>query len=91
MGGQVCAARGNGYGRCVVRRVRHIVPSQVVLEGVGEWLEETGLAGGGERGWGRRPCAVVGVEVPAVGAVDEAVCGSRADPVVWVAGQGRLL
>ena len=30
------------------------------------------------------------VEVPAVGAVGEAVRGSQAGPVVWVAGQGRL-
>ena len=28
--------------------------------------------------------------VLAVGAVGEAVRGSQADPVVWVAGQGRL-
>ena len=41
-------------------------------------------------GWGRGPRAVGGVEVPAVGAVGEAVRGSQADPVVWVAGQGRL-
>ena len=42
------------------------------------------LAGGGGRGHG--PCAVVGVEVPTVGAVGEALCGSQADPVVGVAG-----
>ena len=42
------------------------------------------LAGGG-CGWGRGPLAVVGVE-----AVGEAVRGSQADPVVWVAGQGCL-
>ena len=48
------------------------------------------LAGGGGCGWGRGPLAVVGVEVPAVGAVGEAVRGSQADPVVWVAGQGCL-
>ena len=47
VGGQGCAARGHGYGPCVVRRVRHVVPSGVVPEGVGEWLEEAGLAGGG--------------------------------------------
>ena len=47
------------------------------------------LAGGG-CGWGRGPLAVVGVEVPAVGAVGEAVRGSQADPVVRVAGQGCL-
>ena len=47
-----------------------------------EWL-----AGGG-CGWGRGPFAVAGVEVPAVGAVGEAVRGSQADPVVWAAGQG---
>ena len=46
------------------------------------------LAGGG-CGWGRGPLAVVGVEVPAVGAVGEAVRGSQAEPVVWVAGQSR--
>ena len=91
MGGQGCAARGHGYGSCVVRRVRHVVPSQVVPEGVGEWPEEAGVAGGGGGcGWGRGPLAVVGVEVRAVGAVGEAVRGSQADPVVWVAGQGRL-
>ena len=47
-------------------------------------------AGGGGCGWGRGPLAVAGVEVPAVGAVGEAVRGSQADPVVWVAGQGCL-
>ena len=47
MGGQGCAAGGHGYGPCVVRRVRNVVPSQVVPEGVGEELEEAGLAGGG--------------------------------------------
>ena len=91
MGGQGCAARGHGYGPCVVRRVGHVVPSQVVPEGVGEWPEEAGVAGAaGWRRWGRGPLAAVGVEVPAVGAVGEAVRGSQADPVVWVAGQGRL-
>ena len=34
---------------------------------------------GGACGWGRGPLAVVGVEVPAVGAVGEAVRGSQAD------------
>ena len=91
MGGQGCAARGHGYGPCVVRRVRHVVPSQVVPEGVREEPEEAGVAGGGGGcGWGRGPLAVVGVEVHAVGAVGEAVRGSQADPVVWVAGQGCL-
>ena len=90
MGGQGCAARGHGYGPCVVRRIRHVVPSQVVPEGVGEEPEEAGVAGWGGCGWGRGPLAVVGVEVPAVGAVGEAVRGSQADPVVWVAGQGCL-
>ena len=47
------------------------------------------LAGGGLR-LGLRPAAVVRDEVTAVGAVGEAVRGSQADPVVWVAGQGRL-
>ena len=74
----------------MVRRVRHVVPSQVVPEGVGEWPENPGVAGGGGCGWGRGPLAMVGFEVPAVGAVGEAVGGSQADPVVWVAGQGRL-
>ena len=46
-GGQACAARGHGYGPCVVRRVRHVVPTQVVPEGVGEEPEEAGVAGGG--------------------------------------------
>ena len=48
------------------------------------------LAGGGGAARGRGPLAVAGVEVPAVGAVGEAVRGSQADPVVWVAGQGCL-
>ena len=87
VGGQGCAARGHGNGPCVVRRVRHVVPSQVVPEGVREWPEEAGVAGGGGGcGWGRGPLAVVGVEVPAVGAVGEAVRGPQADPVVRVAG-----
>ena len=47
------------------------------------------LAGRG-CGWGRGPLAVVGVRVPALGAVGEAMRGSQADPVVSVAGQGRL-
>ena len=50
------------------------------------WL----AGGGGGCRWGRGARAVVGVEVPAVGAVSEAVRGSEADPVAWVAGQGRL-
>ena len=90
MGGQGCATRGHGYGPRVVRRVRHVVPSQVVPEGVSEWPEEAGMDGGGGCGLGRRPRALVGVEVSAVGAVGEAVCRSQADPVVWVAGPGRL-
>ena len=90
MGGQGCAARGHGYGPCVVRRVPHVLPSLVVPEGVGEWPEEAGVAGGGGCGRGCGPRAVVGVEDCAVGAVGEAVRGSQADPVVWVAGQGRL-
>ena len=78
MGGQGCAARGHGYGPCVV-------PG-----GVGEEPEEAGVAGGPGCGWGRGPLVVAGVEVPAVGAAGEAVRGSQADPVVWVAGQGCL-
>ena len=31
----------------MVRRVRHVVPSQLVPEGVGEEPEEAGVAGGG--------------------------------------------
>ena len=50
VGGQGCAARGHGYGPRVVRCVRHVVPSQVVPEGVGEWPEEAGVAGRGGRG-----------------------------------------
>ena len=53
-------------------------------------LKKLGWLAGGGCGWGRGPLAVVGVEVPAVGAVGEAVRGSQADPVVRVAGQGRL-
>ena len=52
--------------------------------------KELGWLAGGGCGWRRRPLAVVGVEVPSVGAVGEALRGSQADPVVWVAGQGRL-
>ena len=48
-----------------------------------------GWRGGGVR-LGCGLLAVVEVEVPAGGAVGEAVRGSQADPVVWVAGQGRL-
>ena len=47
VGGQGCVTRGHGYGPRVVRCVRHVVPSQVVPEGVSEWPEEAGLAGGG--------------------------------------------
>ena len=74
--GQGCAARGHGYVPRVVRRMRHVIPSQVVPQGVSEWPEEVGVAGGGMCGWHRGPRAVVGVEVPAVGAVGEALCGS---------------
>ena len=86
LGRQGCAARGHRHGPCVVRYVHHVVPSQVVPEGVGEWPEEAGVAGGGGCSWGCGPRAVVEVEVPAVGAVGAAVCGSQADPVFWVAG-----
>ena len=86
VGGQGCAARSDGYGPRGVRCVRHVVPSQVVPEGVGEWPEEAGVAGRGSRDWGCGPRAVVGVEVPAVGVVGEAVCISQADPVVCIAG-----
>ena len=47
MGGQGCVARGHGYGPCVVRRVRDVVPSQLVPESVGEVPERAGVAGGG--------------------------------------------
>ena len=83
--GQVYAARGHGCGPRVVYGVRHVVPPQPVLEGVGEWPEEARVAGGGGRGGACRPRAVVGVAVPPVRTVGEALC-SRADPVVWVAG-----
>ena len=86
VGVQGCAAHGHGYGPRVVRCFHHVVPSQVVPEGVGEWPEEAGVAGGGGCSWGCGPRTVVEVEVPAVGAVGAAVCGSQADPVVWVAG-----
>ena len=36
LGGQGCAARGHGYGPRVVHHVRHVVPSQMVAEGVRE-------------------------------------------------------
>ena len=46
--GQGCAARGHGYGPRVVRCVPHVVPSQVVPEGVCEGPKKLGwLAGGG--------------------------------------------
>ena len=87
VGGQGCAARGHGHGPCVVHRLRRLVPSQVVPEGVSDLPEEAGVAGGGGGGgWGCGPLAVVGVEVPTVGAVGEAVRGPQADQVVWVAG-----
>ena len=86
VGGHRCAARGHGYGPRVVGCVRHVVPSRMTPEGLNEWPEEAGLRGRGGRGWGCGPRAVVGVEVPAVGAVGGAVCGSQADPVVMVAG-----
>ena len=47
MVGQGCAGRGHGYGPRVVRRVCHVIPSQVVPEGVGEWPEQARVAGGG--------------------------------------------
>ena len=53
-------------------------------------LKMLGWLAGGGCSWGRGLFPVVGVEVPAVGAVGEAVRGSQADPVVWAAGQGRL-
>ena len=89
MGGQGCAARGHGYGPCVVRRVRHVVPSQVVPEGVGEWA---GWQGGGAAGaagrsrcwelrslqWGQwvRRCAAL-TQTQWSGLQGWAVCGSR--------------
>ena len=42
----------------------------------------------GRRGWGCGPRAVVGVEVPAVGAVGEAVCGFQTQ---WFRLQGRAV
>ena len=74
-GGQGCIARGHGDGPCVVRRVRCVMSSQVVPEGVGERPEEAAVACGGACGWGRGLRAVVGVELPAVEAAGEAVCG----------------
>ena len=69
MEGQGCVARGGGNGPRMVRWLRRIMPSQVVPEGVGEWLEEAGVVGGGGCGRGCRLRAVVGGEVPAVEAV----------------------
>ena len=74
MEGQGCVGSGHGNGPGMVRRVRPVMPSQVVPEGVAEWPEEAGVPGGGGV-WGCRLRAVVGVGVPAVGAVGEAVCG----------------
>ena len=76
VGRQGCAGRGHGYGPRVVRCVRHVVPSQVVPENVREWPEGAAVADGGGCGWGRGPRAVVEAEVPAMGAVGEAACGS---------------
>ena len=50
VGGQGYAARRHRYDPCVVCHVRHVVPSQVVPEGVGEWPEEAAVAGGGGGG-----------------------------------------
>ena len=70
VGGQGCAAPGHGYGARVFCCNCHVVPSQVVPEGVREWPEEAEVAGGGGGGsWGGGPRAVVGVEVSSVGAV----------------------
>ena len=60
VGGQGCVARGHGYGPRVVRCVRHIVPSQVVPEGVSEWPEEAAVAGGGGGGVRQGPRAARG-------------------------------
>ena len=94
MGGQGCVARCHRCGPCVVRPVRHVVPSQLVPEGVGEEPEEAGVAGGGGCGWGCGPFAVAGVEVPAVpyGAAGRA---RRKNPVFagrsWLARGSRAL
>ena len=47
MEGQGCVAGNQGDVSCLVRRVRHVMPSQVVPEDVGEGPEEPGVAGGG--------------------------------------------
>ena len=76
MEGQGCVARGHGDRPCVVRRVRSVMPSQVVPVSVGERPEEARVAGGG--GGCGRSCGLrvmAGVELPAGGAVGEAVCG----------------
>ena len=76
MGGQGGAARGHCYGPRMVRCLPHVVPSQVVPEGLDALPEEAGVAGRGGRTLGCGPRAVVGVEVPAVGAVGKVVFGS---------------
>ena len=60
MVGQGCAARGHGFGPCMVRRVRHVVPSQVVPQGVAEEPKEAGVAGGGGVRLGPRAARGVG-------------------------------
>ena len=76
MGGRGCAARGHGYGPCVAASSAAYYPPRwsrrVSLSGP----KKLGRLAGGGCGWGRGPLAVVGVEVPAVGAVGGAVCGS---------------
>ena len=72
---QGCVARGHGNGPCVVRRVCRVMPSQVVPEAVCEVPDKAGLAGAGGCGWDRGLRVVVRVELPAVGAAGEAVCG----------------
>ena len=60
MEGQGCVACGHGDGPYVVQRVRPVMPSQAVPEGVREGPGEAGVAGGGRgRGWGCGPRAVV--------------------------------
>ena len=50
MEGQGCVARGHGNGSRMVRRVRRVMPSQVVPEGVSEWLKGAEVAAGGGGG-----------------------------------------
>ena len=91
VGGQGCAAGGHGYGPRMVGCVRHVVSSEVVPAGVGEWPEEAGVAAGG----GGAPGAAGrvrwwGLRSPLWGRWLRRCAAAREDQVVSVAGLGRL-